>query len=1047
MNAVERSQSQGRWGFSIRMVVGICTLITLAGVASADSVGDGKTRDLLIQKLTLVYLNLAPGDAAKTAITMRLADLHAERARVDAMAELSAGCVTCTAGNDDRGKALKLYQEALPKVPDAVMGQVLAQVGHLYELTGNDKDAIATYERIIKDQKKPQENSQSLAEAHLSYGELLFKRRNYPEAQKHFQAVLDLGTVGNRSLSAYRVAWCEFNQSHLDPAIEGLTKMLRTPELITRSSQPGAPIDHQFQDEVSRDLATFLARRSVTVKDAELVYQLSPESTRLANTVYLAGEVERLGQVAPAIEIWRFVLERQPKPQGRLESLVRLAQLEMEQKATEAALKDYQAALDLWVQVVPPGTAPEGEAKELKTRLRKFVLDWNRVEQKTPSSQLFSAYQGYLKVFTTEGDMFGWAAKVASDLKQYALAVELSGKAAAVSSQEKAATDVTARKTASAPLEAALLQAIESAELSKDAKLLDMAYDSYLKLSQSRAKALEVSYQKAHLVYDRGDYKQAADELKAVAYFNDRQPAAISAPKNAETALRKQAADLALDSLVLLKDDADLELWASEFSQYFSKAMPDASTEFASVARKSVLTQAAHAATDVNTVSLETAWTTLSRFDISAASSEERATYFKNRLILAEKMGKFREAREASEELLRLPNLAVADREYALSRKAWLAELVLDFDSALKATEKLQASDLPMGQKWLKLAMYADLAMKDPRPFYGQFLKESKDEDRNVAIAAELVRSAQDPLKEIEKSKAVLLRKPEVMAALYVDIAAARSVGAKPTAVEIAKKVTAIPLLAQTLGGKQLARFVILNDYKILRDKLAAHKLDGSQQRKLAQTLKARVSLLDEADKLTGRAITSGDWTAQLAALDLLSKQNDRFYQELLSLPVPAGLSGEDEQQYLQLLSQQAAPHQVRAKDAAAKVQEFWQKSQAPLEALAENFAHLTGPKRAWALDEAKIISEIAADDVKTRITAMTEKTAPAKTEPNRQVLESARQAVRDNPLNRERLQALLELEKEMGRPAMVAYLEGRIEKLAPAAAPASVTGSPTSTN
>jgi hypothetical protein len=480
-----------------------------------------------------------------------------------------------------------------------------------------------------------------------------------------------------------------------------------------------------------------------------------------------------------------------------------------------------------------------------------------------------------------------------------------------------------------------------------------------------------------------------------------------------------------------------LEIWSGEFAKYFSKALPEAASEFAGVSRKSVLTQAAHAATDGNTANLEAAWTTLSRFDLPSASNEERATYFKNRLVLAEKMGKFREAREASDELLRLPNLATADREYALSRKAWLAELVLDFDSALKATEKLQASDLPMGQKWLKLAMYADLAMKDPRPFYGQFLKESKDEDKKLAIAAALVRSSQDSLKEIEKSKAVLAKKPEVLASLYVDIVAARPAHAKPSALEIAKKAAALPGLASTVGGKQLARFVILNDYKVLRDKLAAHKIDSGNQKILAATLKARVALLDEADKLTGRAIAIGDWTAQLATLDLLAKQNDRFYQELLSLPVPAGLSGEDEQQYLQLLSQQAAPHQVRAKDAQAKVQEFWTKSQAPLDQLEQSFAQLTGPKRAWAVDEAKILSEIAADDVKTRLTAMMEKTATAKAEPNRQALEGARQAVRDNPLNRESLLTLLNLEKEMGRPSMVAYLEGRIEKLGPAPASA----------
>jgi hypothetical protein len=107
-------------------------LSAVSGVASAQSSVDPKTRDLLIEKLTQVYLNLAPSDAAKVGITLRLADLHAERARLDAMKDLESGCTVCEAGKADRKKALSYYQEVLPKVPESSLGKVMAQVGHLY---------------------------------------------------------------------------------------------------------------------------------------------------------------------------------------------------------------------------------------------------------------------------------------------------------------------------------------------------------------------------------------------------------------------------------------------------------------------------------------------------------------------------------------------------------------------------------------------------------------------------------------------------------------------------------------------------------------------------------------------------------------------------------------------------------------------------------------------------------------------------------------------------------------------------------------------------
>ena len=61
-------------------------LLFTVQTAIANTTADTKT--LLIKKLTRVQLNLAPSDPSKVPITLRLADLHAERGRIEAMAEL-----------------------------------------------------------------------------------------------------------------------------------------------------------------------------------------------------------------------------------------------------------------------------------------------------------------------------------------------------------------------------------------------------------------------------------------------------------------------------------------------------------------------------------------------------------------------------------------------------------------------------------------------------------------------------------------------------------------------------------------------------------------------------------------------------------------------------------------------------------------------------------------------------------------------------------------------------------------------------------------------
>ena len=56
----------------------------------------------LIEKLERVNANLAPQDPSKIAVTLRLSDLLAERARIASMKDLESGCTVCTAGEADR---------------------------------------------------------------------------------------------------------------------------------------------------------------------------------------------------------------------------------------------------------------------------------------------------------------------------------------------------------------------------------------------------------------------------------------------------------------------------------------------------------------------------------------------------------------------------------------------------------------------------------------------------------------------------------------------------------------------------------------------------------------------------------------------------------------------------------------------------------------------------------------------------------------------------------------------------------------------------------
>jgi len=175
--------------------------------------------------------------------------------------------------------------------------------------------------------------------------------------------------------------------------------------------------------------------------------------------------------------------------------------------------------------------------------------------------------------------------------------------------------------------------------------------------------------------------------------------------------------------------------------------------------------------------------------------------------------------------------------------------------------------------------------------------------------------------------------------------------------------------------------------------------------------------------------------------LDFLAKESERFYSEILSLPMPAGLSPEDEQQYLALLSQQAAPYQIKAQDVKKKVDEFWSNKSA-VQALEKSLVSSSGPLRTVVVKEIKLLASVAPEASKAALEALANRPeANAAFKPNLAQIEKARQAVREEPLSTSRLEALLGLERQAGRVGMVSYLEGRIQNVG-ASAPTNTGGS-----
>lgn len=80
----------------------------------------------------------------------------------------------------------------------------------------------------------------------------------------------------------------------------------------------------------------------------------------------------------------------------------------------------------------------------------------------------------------------------------------------------------------------------------------------------------------------------------------------------------------------------------------------------------------------------------------------------------------------------------------------------LDFKSSLAATQKIGPQTMKPEDKFLKLAMLADLSGGTSTPYFDQFLKVSSDKDAKMMAALEVVRRSSNPMKKSMRRKNIL---------------------------------------------------------------------------------------------------------------------------------------------------------------------------------------------------------------------------------------------------------------------------------------------------
>lgn len=940
------------------------------GVASATARMDASTHDLMIAKLESVLDSMPKKGPEFQNVSLRLADLYADRARLKLLAQQDA--------TPDRKLALNRYKTVFKQLKLDVQGPVTLQMAHLYTQLDDSRSAEQLLKTVLAKRGYAKE---VVAKAHAQLGEIEFKSARFSQAERHFSQSLKIDRDQQAAFITYRLSWALFNQGKYEKALLSLKGLISNSELTTDSS---------FHEDLTRDLVTFIARTAVGEAEVKYVANSSPENMRKENLHDLANELERLGKKSSATLAWKaFNLEGDSAPKEELESQIRVAQLQWDLGAKDKALLEYQKATKMWSE---RGCTAEN-CEEIKKRFKNFVTTWNRVEKDQPSPACLAAYSAYLTTFSTDAEMHFKAATVAEQVKNFSEAQRLFGLAADIAFKNSPQQTEL--------VNASLEREISNSELSRNPKEQLLAYDHYLALLPNGEDSLKVMYQKAHA------YQSLQKNEEAFQIFDQL---ALTNPIK-DRATQMKAADLSLDILAQLKKDEDV----FQKSESYSKIYSERKVEYARIHQQAALKLAAAALSqrDASDSIQRHELERLQQIDTRNMSQSDIVAHYKAQIALAERIQDLGSIEATCLKITKISGLSANDREYAESRLIWVAELKMDFSKALQLTKKSSTPQLDKFQRQLRLATLAELAGQNAEPFYKSALNQTKDRQKQIAIRVTLIRMSQSPWSTLREQGQKMIGEKKLLKNLVLEIYA--KTGDRTQALMTMNRLQAKNTDLIQLFNEES----ILQKWKSADIRISRLKMNSRSDSLMQHSIKQRLNAIREVEKIGKTAIQNNSWLAQLAVLNTLSREQSRLYRELIDLPAPKRLSDKDKKRYLLLVERTAAPFKVNSEKSEKKAEQFLETS--------KNLDRLEGlVKRTQGQVQKLVISNIRAVGI-SRLNTIAEQRNDI---PSSSELVSLQSEVKKDPFDLRRLEKLKDLSEKRGSYTLAAYLEGRLAQL-----------------
>jgi len=836
--------------------------------------------DSLINKFELIYKNLAPGDPQRVAISLRLADLLSEKARRVGQLEFNQTGAFGKQSEELREKALKIYESTLPSLEGSQKSRVLLQMGYLSELVQDSKRA----QKYFAEVSSTTSDLKLKGEAYLALADNLFRSKYYLEALDAYNKSLSY-PVERKGYAQFRKAWSHYHLGNVSQAVAELQTLISTPDFLRPvQSSSNADIDLDFLNEVAQDAATFLARRgNLTLKDLDSFYKSLTKVNAIEHIRHLGYESQRLGQMTDVLTVWNFIYSIAESPVTRAEAQSFLAEAYLATGQKELAVKALKISLDEWSGV--PGGCLDSICVEIQKKNRNLVVNWHKSEKISPTELLFQAYESYCGVHSSDLEMAEWKAQILNALGRHKEAY-------------KEYFTLSLKQPDSEGRERLLLLGLDLAERLSSAEIKQEARVAYLTHSILKKQKWPVTYQINKHFYDIKNFDEARSRIQQFAESPD-------APYD----LRLLSAHLLLDILAEQQQDEEVINKASQYATMFQKN----GSEFKKIQNKAALNY-------VQKLGLQKAEKALAIIEHSIFVDEldhaDRVAYLKNQIVLQTHLKNLARARSFVRLLKATPNLTDDDKKWVNAKRLELAEAAFDFEDALVALKEMPSESV---EYYLKLALFAEVTEKESSvPYLTKAFEKTSDVELKKVLFFDLLQKSDAPLAWVEKNVAWLQSvDPDSVGRAFVIV--------YNKSRDLKSLNRALSLTSENSAWLSLIwRYRFLSDFGKQAESLSSMVLNNKTEKSLQKSIKDRIAHLNAIEKIAVAAINKKDWASQVIVLSTLARENKRFFNELMSLPIPDGLTEVESNQYMSLLSKQAEPFQTKANQFSSKASELW---------------------------------------------------------------------------------------------------------------------------